>query len=262
MYVIILANIRKEGGKVTPLRDSFSLIRLLLWVVMLTLAFLCGVRWGVFWLESPAGERAVSSWATAQVARQAPGSQIKVERLRLHWPPRLEASRLYWTWATGRVPILEVRQMVFSIHSGGIRKEHLWWSARGRVDRFDLDALDLLLTRGKWKASGDLTGWVGCVGIGTTVESLNVLLEAKAPGGTLGGEFLTRLLKWMPASETQAKLFQSLQSQSTFHFQVGTFQVVPEGEAHRIHLLLDGDHLLDITIRVPKDSVGVLRKPR
>lgn len=76
----------------------------------------------------------------------------------------------------------------------------------------------------------------------------------------LSSELLQGLAAMMPAGSTRQALRKSFAGKALFHFNAGKIEVAAEPERYVLHLLVDGDHLLDITIRAPKESVEFLIK--
>ena len=213
--------------------------------------------WGlIIWLESPGGTRTAARWITAQVQGNFPGTQLLLEQLKFHLPLSIKISR-----ATRRSK--DVRSIVvakdldvalYSWQTGFHR-----WTARGEVARLDLGALDYTLAKGEWKAGGLMTGTVQVEGKGLAAESVVLNLLSLKPGGDLNSEVLGRLVGMMPAGDARAMLLKALSAKGTFHFNVGHLSMSTEGEDYLLKLLLDGDHLLDLKIRIPKGSLDLLK---
>ncbi len=216
------------------------------------------IGWGTSqWIQSPLGAQALSRWVTASVARQVPGTQVVVRHLRWRWPIEFKASELWWG-RPGQSPILVSDDLRMKIHGGALLQGHLSWDSRVHVNHLDLTGLDQLFENGKWGAHGFLTGSVHCGGKEWALDEVDLQLKAEAQGGALGGEVIERLLSLMPNGDNRAQLLKALRKQKIFHFRVGTLSVATEGNIYRLNLLLDGDHLLDLTVRVPKESVKIL----
>ena len=134
------------------------------------------------------------------------------------------------------------------------------WEVRGEVRHLDLAALDQVLARGEWYASGLAAGPVELSGEGGRLRGVGLRLEALPPGGDLSGALLQGIVGMMPAGSTRQALLQALAGKVLFHFNVGKIEVATDPERYTLHLLVDGDHLLDITVRVPKESVEFLKQ--
>lgn len=192
---------------------------------------------------------------TASIQEQAPGTVVTLKRLRGRWPLVLESRLIQWG-RPGSPPILRMEKTVLLL---GFSKG-LAWTLEGSVDRLDLAAFDEVMARGEWKASGLLAGEVRARGRGSRVEQVSLRLESQRPGGTLNSEVLQRLLALMPQDKTRGQLVAAIQSKPTFHFDLGKMEVSTEGPVTIFKFLLDGDHLLDITIRVSEEGLGVLKQ--
>ena len=126
------------------------------------------------------------------------------------------------------------------------------------IRSLNLAEFDAALAKGKWQAHGVLSGQALFGGSGSRLEQVHVELEAQPPGGELSSQFLQDLLGMMPQGDVRRKLLSALAQKAMFHFNVGRLKVATEGENLLFSLFLDGDHLLDINIRVPRDSAGLL----
>lgn len=222
---------------------------------LLVLLVLGAGGWGLgLWLESPGGAKAVSAWATAQSQRQAPGTEVSVKQLDLAWPLTVQGREVRWG-RIGKDPILEMESLVLDPKLSQWVRGRLHWSAQADGIRLDLTGLDQLLAKGKWKAQGDLTGWMRLEGNRSKVEGMNLQLETQPPGGFLSNEVISRLLNLMPADSTRSSLLQAIGQKERFHFDVGELQVNAQGSDYLLRFLLDGDHLLEFTLRVPKEAL-------
>lgn len=221
---------------------------------------LLGGGWLAFrWMQSPSGAHQVSGWVTARVERQVPGTKVTVEQIRLRWPPRVEAYGVRWG-QPGREPILMSDQVFFKVKVIPRFSGFLQWTLEGWVDRLDAGALDQAVAQGDWKAKGFFAGEVFCEGSGSTLQNVTLHLDSKAPGGTLRGEVIEQLVNFMPPGDKRTVLLKAVQAQSIFHFKKGTVALGPDQGVYRLNFLLDGDHLLDITVRTPRNDLDVLGK--
>ena len=134
------------------------------------------------------------------------------------------------------------------------------WDEEAEISRLDLAALDQALTKGTWKANGYLVGRNRFKGTGSFIEQADLHLRTLTSGGALSSEILQQLLSFMPQGDARGKLLGAIQAKSSFHFDVGRVEVVTEGSIYRFNFLLDGDHLLDVTILVPKEGLGILNQ--
>ena len=228
-------------------------------LIILLLIGLCGFWIWVRWVESPAGAEAVSQWATAQIQQQVPGTRVTIDHLEFQFPFSFRLNQLRWG-KLGQPPILIMNRLDIMGNFRRFWRRELKWKAKGKVDKLDLTRLDQVAAQGQWQAVGFLTGQVYFQGTGALVEDASIQLEAQSPGGTLGGEMLARLLSLLPTADVQSQLLAALQQQKIFHFHVGRFGVTTEDTIYKFHILLDGDHLLDITFRVQKDSVDAIKQ--
>lgn len=221
-----------------------------------------GLWAGARWLESPSGSAWLSRQVTRRLQASAPGSEIQLEGLRvsarMRRGLRAEIARVVWRRSGGQ-ELAEVRPLEAHLRLTGW-PPRLVWEAQGEVRRLDLAGLDRTLARGRWRASGGLAGPVRLGGEGAQVRSADLRLETLQPGGDLSSELLQGLVAMMPAGDTRAALLQALAGRALFHFHTGQVEMVTEPERYVLHLRVDGDHLLDIQVRVPKESIELLEQ--
>lgn len=126
--------------------------------------------------------------------------------------------------------------------------------------RLDLAGLDRIVARGEWKSDGFLNGEIRFFGQGGRLQDIELDLQSEEPGGNLNSELLERLAEMMPAGDARGMLLRALGAKATFHFDTGSLEMRTDGEDYVLNLLLDGDHLLDLKIRVPKNSAALLKE--
>lgn len=210
------------------------------------------------WLQAPAGNAAVSRWISRRVQESAPGSSVELKALRLRWPLRAEAQQLIWRDRSGRLlaEAENVRGRI-DLRAGRLRRPD--WEIQAEVTRLDLAVLDGSMLGGKWGASGFLRGDVRMRGGGPEPAEVDLHLSTEAPGGDVKSEFLQGLVGMMPANDNRALLLGALGSKPQFHFNVGEVEVSTESSGYTFRVLIDGDHRLDITLRVPRDGWEILK---
>ncbi len=218
---------------------------------------LFAVAGALFWLTTPWGAQDASSWATAEVSHRIPDTRVKIGKIRLHWPPEVEAESVTWKKLDGSV-ILSCGRLSAAIYLDHLLKGYPILIVSVPVDRLNLAILDRAVAKGEWRATGELSGYANLVLFGRNMEDVDLRLEAEKPGGTLSGQLIQRLLSFMPSGDARSKLLKALQGQDLFHFKEGKVRIEMDMETYQVNLFLDGDHLLDVTIRVSKDSVGAL----
>jgi hypothetical protein len=129
-----------------------------------------------------------------------------------------------------------------------------------QVRKLDLAGLDRIVGRGEWKSDGFLNGEIRFFGQGGRLREMELDLQSEEPGGNLNSELLERLVEMMPPDDTRAILLRALGAKATFHFATGLLELRTDGEDYVLNLLLNGDHLLDLKIRVPKNSMALLKE--
>ena len=228
----------------------------LLWfLVGIGLAAALGCGFGA-WLQSDSGTRAVSRWLSAQLQPSAPGTRVTLTRLKIRGS-QVEIDRALWSGPDeGGIAFLSGIRL-----SARPARSPAWlsWRVRARVEQLDLAALDRVAAKGQWRAAGGLTGPVELAGAGRRLDGVNLNLHSGAGGGDLDGRLLSNLIGMMPAGGTREALLKALAAKATFHFREGEVGLNTEEERYVLHLRLDGDHLLEITLRVPKEGMELLR---
>ncbi len=234
------------------------LFKRLLLCSFITLLMVLAAFGGIFlWGMTPSCARVVSERISKEVAKQVPGTRVVVGKVYLvpHFTIALEPVR--WGGA-GNPDILVLDRVLVKIAPRALLKRRLVWTVEGRIERLDLSALDKAVGKGQWRSVGLVSGPVRLEGEGDLLKSVYLKCETQPGGGTLSGEIVQNLISMMPADDTRGKLLKAIQSKPLFYFSIGKFEVGTEGNKYLMDLYLDGDHLLDIKIRVDKDSVGVL----
>ena len=231
--------------------------RLVLFFLITLLAGAAAFGGLLLWVMTPSCARVVSERVSKEVAKQVPGTRVVVEKVYLvpHFTVALEPVR--WSSAGGP-DILVLDRVLVKISPRALLKKRLVWAAEGKIEKLDLSALDKAVGKGQWRALGMVSGPVRLEGDGNLLKAVYLKCEAQPGGGTLSGEIVQNLIAMMPADDARSALLKAIQSKPLFHFSVGKFEVDTEGGRYLIGLYLDGDHLLDIKIRVDKDSVGAL----
>lgn len=240
-------------------------MRTLRWVALFLVlsagAAALGLWWAVCWVEGPAGAAWLSQKATEAIQESAKGTEVALEGVRIRGEGRLgarvEIARALWR-EPGGAQLAEISPLEIHLRPAG-RRPRLLWEARGEVLQLDLAGVDRRIAKGQWKASGAMAGPVGLAGEGSQLKELDVRLEAIPPGGSLSSELLQGLVAMMPAGSTQATLIQALAGKALFHFNTGRVEMITEPERYTLHLRVDGDHLLNIRVRVPKESIEILK---
>ena len=220
-------------------------MRILRALLVFFLVGLLAVAGILSWVQTPTGARWVSGRVTAQLKSSAPGTRVDLEKIHLHWPPALTAEQAVWSDAGGR-PILHLVQVRLVLDRSG-------WEGGAEVARLDLAALDQAVVQGDLRASGFLRGSVRLRWEGGRPEDLDLKLRSQQPGGNINSKLLESLVEMMPANDVRGILLKALRTKATFHFDVGKLDLTTEGDKRVLRLLLDGDHLLDLTIRIPKE---------
>lgn len=229
--------------------------------ILLTAVLFGGLAvWGAArWLQSSSGEGGLSGWLTSRLQEAAPGTRVDLEKPKLHWPPELTVERVVWKDARGQT-LLTLTSIRASVARFRFPPWKTHWKARTHVRRLDLAALDRTLARGEWKADGFLNGEIRFFGKGGRLQDMELDLQSEEPGGNLNSELLARLAEMMPPGDARGILLRALGAKATFHFDTGLLEMRTEGEDYLLNLLLNGDHLLDLKIRVPKNSVALLKE--
>lgn len=220
-----------------------------------------GLWAGLRWIESPAGEAWLSEQATRRLQESAPGTEAIFEGVQVRrgvgFGVRVDAARLVWRRQGGQ-RLAEMAPLEAWVRLAGWPPAALW-EVRIEVRHLDLAGLDQAMAKGQWRASGMAAGPVELSGAGQELRAVGIRLEALPPGGDLSSQLLQALVGMMPAGDPREALMQALAGKALFHFATGKIELVTEPERYVLHLLVDGDHLLDITVRVPKESMEFLR---
>ena len=174
------------------------------------------------------------------------------EKIKLEWPPSLTAEQAVWSDAAGQ-PILHLVRVRLALSVLKFPPERSDWEASAEVARLDLAALDRAVVRGELRANGFLHGSVRFRREKGRPDDLDLKLKSQQPGGNINSKLLESLVEMMPANDVRGILLKALKDKATFHFDVGKLDLTTEGDRRVLRLLLDGDHLLDLTIRIPKE---------
>ncbi len=228
-------------------------IRRFSFLFFLTLLLVFGGFWGwLLWLETPRGASHLSGWITHGVEKQFPETTIALEGIRFHFPFQVEVGSL--RWRQPEALILRMDRLALSADLS------LRWKAKAHVARLALGPLEEILGKDQWGLQGFLEGDMALGGRGSSVEEVELKFTSQAPGGTVSNALLRPILSFMPPGESRSVLLRSVQEKPVFDFQIARLEVETEGSHHRFFLSLDGDHRIDVTIRFPKESVGLLRQ--
>ncbi len=232
-------------------------VRFLVLVLLLGLS-VAGIAAGI---RTPLGAKAVSRWLTSQLRQAAPGTRVDLGKLKLHWPPALTADRGAWKDAEGR-PILTLTLARVALTRFRFPPGKSGWKLQTQVRKLDLAALDRVIAGGKWRSDGFLNGEVRLYGGEGRLQEVELDLQSEEPGGNLNSEVLERLAEMMPAGDARGMLLKALGAKATFHFDTGLVELRTEGENYLLNLLLNGDHLLDLKIRISKESLKFLKETK
>lgn len=230
-------------------------LRFLLLLLLLGL-LAAGIAAGI---RTPLGAKAVSRWLTSQSRQAAPGTRVDLEKLKIHWPPALTAEQGVWIDSGGR-PILRLISVRAAFTRFRFPPGKSGWKLQTQIHKLDLAGLDRIIGRGEWKSDGFLNGGVRFFGQGGRLQDVELDLQSEEPGGNLNSEILERLAERMPPGDARDMLLKALGAKTTFHFNTGLVDLRTEGEDYLLNLLLNGDHLLDLKIRIPKNSLALLKE--
>ncbi len=211
----------------------------------------------IYWLQTPAAEKVISKKLTAQMQLSVPKTELRVEGISLQFPLEIKIQRVIWRTADAE-PIAMISPCAVRIRPRGLSANRLAWEIEGPVTRLRIASLDRAVGNGEWRASGEAAGSLQASGTGSQLEQIRFHVEIVRPGGGLSSEFLLRLLGMMPDDSSKAVLFKTLARRPIVHFSTGRISLITENENYLLKLWMDGDHLLDITIRVPKESLSLI----
>jgi hypothetical protein len=223
-------------------------VRFLALLLLLGLS-VAGIAAGV---RTPVGAKAVSRGLTSQLRQAAPGTHVDLEKLKLHWPPALTAEQGGWIDSGGR-PILRLTSVRAALTRFRFPPGRTGWKVQTQIRKLDLAALDRVIAGGEWRSDGFLNGEVRLYGGEGRLQDLELDLQSEEPGGNLNSEVLERLAEMLPAGDARGMLLKALGAKATFHFDTGLLEMRTEGEDYLLNLLLNGDHLLDLKIRIEKE---------
>ncbi len=227
-------------------------------LVPLLIAATVSIFSSVYWLQTPAGEKAVSDRLTAQMQMSVPKTELRVQGISVRFPMEIRIQRVIWRTADAD-PIAMISPCVVRLRPRGFSVARLQWNLEGQVTRLQMAPLDKAVGKGEWHASGEAAGIFSMEGVGEQTGRIHFQVEILHPGGGVSSEFLLRLLGLMPDDKSKAVLFKALASRPIVHFSTGRISLITEKGDYLLQLWLDGDHLLDITIRVPRESLALIR---
>ena len=233
-------------------------MRVLRWLLAFLLLALA-VAGAVVLLQTPLGTKALSGWLTSRLQKSAPGTLVELEKLKLHWPLALTVEQVVWKDSKGGT-LVTLQSVYASFNRFQFPPNKTTWKARTQVRRLDLAGFDRIVAQGEWKSDGFLNGDIRFFGQGGHLQDIELDLQSEEPGGNLNSELLEHLVEMMPPDDTRAILLKALGAKATFHFDTGSLELRTEEEDVQLNLLLNGDHLLDLKIRVPKNSLALLKE--
>ncbi|MCM8812103.1 MAG: hypothetical protein NC910_03520 [Candidatus Omnitrophica bacterium] len=231
---------------------------LLVFAVLLCLGVLAAGAL-LYWVTTPGGASWISLAVSSRVQEQVPETKVEIRRLRFVPHFKVEAISVNWKTIDG-TRILSAGSVLLQTDPRRWIRGDCKWAVQVRQVELDLAALDRTVGKGEWKAAGLLRGAIDLEGTAGAVERVETALKADDPGGTLSGELMRQLLSFMPEGDARRQLLTALKGQELFHYQVGKIDVRTDESRYLVDLYLDGDHLLNLKIRVDKESVAVLKE--
>ena len=208
---------------------------------------------GAAFIESPSGERVVSGWLTGRLRKDLPGVEVSVQGIHLQFPRKIEVAQARFR-DSSRQPVLVLKGPSLTMSSW----RRLAWRAQAVVESLDLAGADRLFGKGEWRSRGILKGSAGGNGVERRMQGVQVELDS-AGGGELRSDFLTQMLSLMPANDQRAILLRAVGAKETFHFATGRVDFTMGPAGYDLHLQVDGDHRLDITLRLPAGGLALLK---
>jgi len=217
-----------------------------------------GARGFLQWLQTPSGASAVSRWLTVRLEKEFPGTRIMVRELRISPGQTLHVEVQEVRWERKNEEILILESTVVDTPLLSWLRKPLRWEGQAKVKMLNLVSADQAFAHGKWQMRGVASGWLRMRVSGARTEELTLSLEAHPPGGSLSREALERILSLVPKEDLREVLLAAIKMKDSFDYRVGRLGVVTEKENYAFYVYLDGDHLLDVTVRVPKEGIGLL----
>lgn len=236
-------------------------MKIFLWLFALLLLLGLAVAGIAAGIRTPVGAKRVSRVLTSRLQQAAPGTRVELGKLKLHWPLALTADRGVWKDAEGR-PLLTLTSLRATLTRFRFPPGKSGWKLQTQVRKLDLAALDRVIAGGQWRSDGFLNGEVRLYGDQGRLQDLELDLQSEEPGGNLNSEVLERLVEMMPDGDARGMLLKALGAKATFHFDTGLVELRTEEGYYRLNLLLNGDHLLDLKIRIPKESLKLLKETK
>ena len=231
------------------------------WLLLIFLVIALGVAGALFWVQKPSGALLLSHLLTSRLQKSAPGTRLELEKVKLKWPPTLTVEQAVWLDSSGAA-LVTLKSIYASLGKPRFPPGLTTWKVRTQLHHVDLAKLDPILGHGEWKSDGLLNGDIRFFGRGGRLQDVELDLQSEEPGGNLNSEILQKLVEMMPPDDTRAILLKALGAKETFHFAVGSVELRTEGEDIRFNILLNGDHLLDLKIRVQKNSIALLKETK
>lgn len=124
-----------------------------------------------------------------------------------------------------------------------------------KFDDIDLDALSKLFKKGQFFAKGRIKGRIYVKGTSDAIDKIDIKLDSLEPGGEIRTVYLGRLISFIPQNSVREAIAETLKG-DLFVFKKANIEMLTNDRGHNLHILLDGQHLLDFNINVPKDTLN------
>lgn len=125
-----------------------------------------------------------------------------------------------------------------------------------KFDHISLEAISKLFKKEQFYATGYVEGSIYLkTGQQTNIEAIDIKLKSLEPGGELKTPLLSRLTRFIPESPARDTIIASL-GKDTFAFKHGGVELSAKEQGYMLHILLDGEHLMEFNINISQELVN------
>lgn len=127
-----------------------------------------------------------------------------------------------------------------------------------KFDNINLEAVSRLFKKEKFYATGNIEVRIYLKGqLPPEIHTIDIRLNSLEPGGELKTPLLSKLIYYIPQDSIRDAIIATLE-RNTFIFKKAGIDVSTKEKDYNLHILLDGQHLLEFNINVSEDMVNAI----